>query len=73
MSHFCKKTQNMSIFVFLCLYFGAYGFCISFQLTKKVRGGCELPEADTQKPYTPKCGQGKTKIDPFRDFFTKVV
>jgi hypothetical protein len=35
---------------------------------KKVRGGCELPEADTQKPYTPKCGQGKTKIDLFRDF-----
>jgi hypothetical protein len=21
-----------------------------------------------QKPYTPKCGQGKTKIDLFRDF-----
>jgi hypothetical protein len=41
---------------------------ITFHLKKKVRGGCELPEADTQKPYTPKCGQGKTKIDLFRDF-----
>jgi hypothetical protein len=26
-----------------------------------------------QKPYAPKCGQGKTKIDLFRDFFTKTV
>jgi hypothetical protein len=35
---------------------------------KKVRGGCKHPKADTQKPYTPKCGQGKTKLDLFRDF-----
>jgi hypothetical protein len=40
-------------------------------LKKKVRGGCELPKADMQKPYEPKCGQGKTKIDLFRDFFQK--
>jgi hypothetical protein len=26
-----------------------------------------------QKPYAPKCGQGKTKIDLFRDFFTKIT
>jgi hypothetical protein len=46
---------------------------ISFHLKKKkVRGGCELPEADTQKPYTPKYGQGKTKIDLFRDFLQKL-
>jgi hypothetical protein len=24
-----------------------------------------------QKPYAPKCGQGKTKIDLFRDFLQK--
>jgi hypothetical protein len=38
---------------------------------KKVMGGCELPGADMQKPYAPKYGQGKTKIDLFRDFFQK--
>jgi hypothetical protein len=38
---------------------------------KKVRGGCELPGADMQKPYAPKYGQGKTKINLFRDFFQK--
>jgi hypothetical protein len=37
-------------------------------LKKKVMGGCALPGADMQKPYTPKHGQGKTKIDLFRDF-----
>jgi hypothetical protein len=42
---------------------------LSFE--KKVRGGCALPGADMQKPYAPKCEQGKTKIDQFRDFFTK--
>jgi hypothetical protein len=26
-----------------------------------------------QKPYAPKYGQGKTKIDLFRDFFTKIT
>jgi hypothetical protein len=46
---------------------------IPFHLKKKVWGGCELPRADMQKPYTPKCGQGKTKIDLFRDFFTKIA
>jgi hypothetical protein len=25
-----------------------------------------------QKPYASKCGQGKIKIDLFRDFFTKI-
>jgi hypothetical protein len=29
MGHFSKKSRNRSIFVFLCLHFGAYGFCIS--------------------------------------------
>jgi hypothetical protein len=24
-----------------------------------------------EKPYTPKCGQGKTEIDMFRDFLQK--
>jgi hypothetical protein len=33
---------------------------IPSHLKKKVRGGCALPGADKQKPYTPKCGQGKT-------------
>jgi hypothetical protein len=32
-----------------------------------------LPGADMQKPYTAKCGQGKTKIDLFRVFFYKNV
>jgi hypothetical protein len=45
---------------------------ILFHLKKIVRGGCELPEADTQKPYTPKCEQAKTKIDLFRDFLQKL-
>jgi hypothetical protein len=40
-------------------------------LKKKVRGGCELPGADMQKPYAPKFGQEKTKIDPFWDFLQK--
>jgi hypothetical protein len=26
---FCKKSRNMSIFVFSCTHFGAYGFSIS--------------------------------------------
>jgi hypothetical protein len=26
-----------------------------------------------QKPYRPKCGQGKTKIDLFRDFLQKIT
>jgi hypothetical protein len=38
---------------------------------KKVRGGCSLLGPDIQKPYT--SGQGKTIIDLFRDFFTKIV
>jgi hypothetical protein len=46
---------------------------IPFHLKKKVRGDCKLPGADMQKPYAPKCGQGKTKIDLFRDFFTKTI
>jgi hypothetical protein len=41
---------------------------ITFHLEKKVKGGCELPGADLQKPNAPKRGQGKTKIDLFRDF-----
>jgi hypothetical protein len=44
---------------------------IPFHLKKKVRGGCELPGADIQKPYTSKYGQGKTKINLFRDFLQK--
>jgi hypothetical protein len=44
---------------------------IPFHLKKKVRGGCELPGADMQKPYAPKYGQEKTKIDLFRDFLQK--
>jgi hypothetical protein len=35
---------------------------IPFHLKKKVRGGCELPGADMQKPYAPKFGKEKTKI-----------
>jgi hypothetical protein len=38
---------------------------------KKVMGGCALPGADIQKPYAPKCGKRKTKIDLFRDFLQK--
>jgi hypothetical protein len=40
-------------------------------LKKKVRGGSELPGADMEKPYAPKCVQEKTKIDMFRDFLQK--
>jgi hypothetical protein len=43
-----------------------------FHLKKKVRGGCALPGGDMQKPYAPKWGQGKTKIDLFRDFLQKL-
>jgi hypothetical protein len=46
---------------------------IPLHLKKKVRGGCALLRGDVQKPYAPKCGQGKTKIDLFRDFFTKIA
>jgi hypothetical protein len=38
---------------------------IPFHLKKKVRGGCELPGADTQK--------GKTKNRPVSGFFTKIT
>jgi hypothetical protein len=44
---------------------------IPLHLKKKVGGGCALPGADMQKPYAPKCGQAKTKIDMFRDFLQK--
>jgi hypothetical protein len=40
---------------------------------KNVGCGCALPGADMQKPYASKCGQGKIKIDLFRDFFTKIA
>jgi hypothetical protein len=45
---------------------------IPLHLKKKVRGSCALPGGYMQKPYTPKCGQGKTKIDLFRDFLQNV-
>jgi hypothetical protein len=41
-------------------------------LKKKVGGGCALPEADMQKQYASKCGEGKIKIDLFRDFLQKL-
>jgi hypothetical protein len=44
---------------------------VPFHLKKKVRGGCALPGGDMQKPYGPKYGQGKTKIDLFRNFLQK--
>jgi hypothetical protein len=44
---------------------------VPFLLKKKVMGGCALPGGDMQKPYAPQCGQGKTKIELFRDFYTK--
>jgi hypothetical protein len=40
-------------------------------IKKKVRGGCALAGADKQKPYAPKCGQGKTMIDLFLAFMYK--
>jgi hypothetical protein len=46
---------------------------VPFHLKKKVMGGCALPGGDMQKPYVAKCGQGTTKIDLFRDFFTKTA
>jgi hypothetical protein len=42
-------------------------------LKKEVTGGCELPRADMQKLYAPKCGQGKNKNRPVLAFFTKTV
>jgi hypothetical protein len=42
-------------------------------LKKKVGGGWALPGADMQKQYSSKCGQGKIKIDLFRDFSTKIA
>jgi hypothetical protein len=44
---------------------------VPFHLKKKVRGSCAFPGGDMQKPYVPKCEQGKTKIDLFRDFLQK--
>jgi hypothetical protein len=38
----------------------------------KCKGVCKLPGADMQKPYAPKCGQGKIKIDLFQDFLQKL-
>jgi formylmethanofuran dehydrogenase subunit E len=38
---------------------------------KKVRGGYPFPEGDCAKTICAKCGQGKTKIDLFRDFLQK--
>jgi hypothetical protein len=40
---------------------------LSFE-KKKLRVVAHFRE---QKPYAPKCEQGKTKIDQFRNFFTK--
>jgi hypothetical protein len=46
---------------------------IPFHLKKQnVGGGCALPGEDMQKPYASKCGQGKIKIDLFRDFLQKL-
>jgi hypothetical protein len=46
---------------------------IRFHLKKKkVGGGSALPGADMQKPYDSKYGQGKIKIDLFRDFLQKL-
>jgi hypothetical protein len=45
--------------------------CHTLPFKKKVRVVCELPGADIQKPYTSKYGQGKTKINLFRDFLQK--
>jgi hypothetical protein len=44
---------------------------VSFYLKKKISGGCALLGGDMQKPYVPKCGQAKTKIDLFWDFLLK--
>jgi hypothetical protein len=44
---------------------------VPFHLEKKVRGSCALLGGDMQKPYAPKCEQGKTKIDLFGDFLQK--
>jgi hypothetical protein len=41
-------------------------------LEKKGGGGCALPGADMQKPYASKYGQGKIKMDLFRDFLQKL-
>jgi hypothetical protein len=43
----------------------------TFTFEKKVRGSYALPGGDMEKPYSPKCGQGKTKIDLFRDYLQK--
>jgi hypothetical protein len=42
MGDFCKKSRNRSIFVFPCLHFGAYRFCIS-------------PPGSAQPPFFLKC------------------
>jgi hypothetical protein len=61
------RKKNSALYSLLSNFSNEVLLGIPFHLKKKVRGGCELPEADMQKPYTPKCGQGKTKIDLFRD------
>jgi hypothetical protein len=67
---FCKKYRNRSIFVFSCPHFGAYGYCISPPGSAQPLLTKGTP-ADMQKPYAPKFGQEKTKIDLFRDFLQK--
>jgi hypothetical protein len=78
---FCKKIpKQMDFCFFFCPHFGAYGLCTpppgSAQppliFFFKCKGVCKLPGADMQKPYAPKCGQGKIKIDLFRDFLQKL-
>jgi hypothetical protein len=46
---------------------------IPFHLKKKLGVVASFSGADMQKPYAPKYEQGKTKIDLFREFFTKII
>jgi hypothetical protein len=63
------QETNSALYSLLSNLSNEVSLGIPFHLKKKVRSACELLGADTQKPYTPKCGQGKTKIDLFRDFY----
>jgi hypothetical protein len=66
-----QETNNALYFLRSELLNGVTWHTFTFE--KKVRDSYALPGGDMEKPYSPKCGQGKTKIDLFRDFFTKIA
>jgi hypothetical protein len=68
------QETNSALYSLLSNLSNEMSLGIPFHLKKKkVRTGCELLRADTPKPYTPKCGQRKTKIDLFGIFYKNYI